>query len=303
MRVPVSCTKCLFHNLLGDGPREEQQDILLELREDGAYVGTCPKGHAFSFAIQWLRYEMLYEAGGVALVCGFNREAISSMATALERYYEFATRVLAEHHGVNATDVDVAWKSLATSSERQLGAFLLLYLATFRTAYSGTNQKMIELRNDVVHKGGIPSRDQALAFGEYVYGLIRNGRDELERLTGHAVIAVENRLLSVHAQKLKQREKTELPNASDAPGNAIKGGTMLRWWGEPAHEFTYELEALAYRVRRAGAGTVVYPETYTKFDPNAGDEAYRDEGAGIPPDLEDDAETDPREDYSDPRDE
>lgn len=264
----MSCTACFVNRLFSDVSDEE---VLLELREDGAYIGTCSKGHTISFAIKWLRYEILYEAGGVALVCGFYREAIGNIATALERYYEFASRVLAEHHQVQAEEVNNAWKPLATSSERQLGAFLLLYLVTFRRAYSGTDQKMIELRNAVVHKGVIPTRGQALEYAEYVFNLIRNGRDELEIFTKNSVIAEEERLLALHAQKLEQRKKTELSNANNAR-SATHSGTMLRWSGEPAQDFTYELEALAYRVRRSGAGIVIYPETYTRFDSQTHDE-------------------------------
>lgn len=268
--------------ILGTLSWDDRRQTLLELRDDGAYIGTCPRGHAISFALQWLRHEMLYEGGGVALVCGFQREAIGNMASALERFYEFATLVLAEHHGVSATAVEAAWKPLATSSERQLGAFLFLYLAAFRRAYTGTNPKMTELRNDVVHKGKIPTREQALKFAECVFKLILDGRAELDGLNADAVNAVKRRLISMHDQNLEQRKKVERL-APDARSNAIKGGTMLGGWMDDwkhQGDFVWHLEALAFRVRHSGAGAVVYPETYTVFDPNEDDEGVTDEDRG-----------------------
>lgn len=282
MRVPVSCLSCLNDMFVGRVPWAEQKQTLLELRDDGAYLGTCPEGHPISFAIHWLRYEMLYEAGAVALLCGFQREAIGSMASALERFYEFATLVLSEHHRVTAAEVEAAWKPLATSSERQLGAFLFLYLVSFRRPFDGTVQKMVELRNDVVHKGRIPTREQTVAYAEYVFAVIHRVRAELEEVAADAVNAVRQRTISVHAQKLEQRQKAERP-AADARSNAIRGGTMLgSWLNDWRHEgdFVWHLEALAYRVRHAGAGTVIYPETFTRFDPNEGTDGLTDEERG-----------------------
>jgi hypothetical protein len=59
----------------------------MDLEDDGAYVGKCEKGHIITVAIRNLRHEMLYESGIMAMHCGFYREAVSSIAAALERFF------------------------------------------------------------------------------------------------------------------------------------------------------------------------------------------------------------------------
>ena len=257
--------------IFGRIPWSEQREYLLELRDDGAYLGTCSRGHEIAFALQSLRHEMLYEAGGVALVCGFNREAISTMATALERFYEFAIFVFAEHRGVSQADVEKAWKGIGGNSERQIGAFLFLYLTALGKPYAGIDQKMTALRNEVVHKGKIPTREQTLAFAEYVFNSIVTARAELKRHVEPALMTVQNRLLDQHMQNLVVRQQAE--QARGQHRIRWHAGTMLRDWrepdegGPPARGFRWNLEALAHRVKRAGLGLVVYPEQYSEFDP------------------------------------
>lgn len=47
-------------------------------------------GHVVAFTLDTLRFELLFESGIVALLAGFRREAVSSIAAALERFYEFS---------------------------------------------------------------------------------------------------------------------------------------------------------------------------------------------------------------------
>ncbi len=63
------------------------------------------------------------------------------------------------------------FKEMANQSERQLGAFLALHAIEFGSAYV-TNKKIIEFRNSVVHKGRIPTPDEATGFCERVYSEI-----------------------------------------------------------------------------------------------------------------------------------
>ena len=60
------------------------------------------------------------------------------------------------------------WKIVASSSERQLGAFALLWLLRFKEAPAILENKQVSFRNDVIHKGRIPSRDEAVQFGDAV---------------------------------------------------------------------------------------------------------------------------------------
>jgi hypothetical protein len=49
----------------------------------------------------------------------------------------------------------------------------------FKAAPHLLSNKVTELRNDVVHRGKLPSRKEAVEFGEAVYGVIQEGVRQL----------------------------------------------------------------------------------------------------------------------------
>lgn len=100
------------------------------IRQDGLYTGQCPNGHELLIATQTLPHEMLFEIALNAVEDGYYREAVSSFAASVERFYEFAIRVLARNRKVTPSAVEVAWKHVAAQSERQLGAYIFLYVVS-----------------------------------------------------------------------------------------------------------------------------------------------------------------------------
>jgi hypothetical protein len=54
---------------------------------------------------------------------------------------------------------------------------------------------------------------------------------------------------------------------------------MLHAWGEPEapEDFTWRLEALAYRVKKSGVGILADDRPFTRFDPTEGERNYGDE--------------------------
>jgi hypothetical protein len=70
---------------------------------------------------------------------------------------------------------DQAWKLVSSQSERQFGAFVFLHAALVGTAPEVLSMKQREFRNDVIHKGYIPARAEALDYGERVRHLIETG--------------------------------------------------------------------------------------------------------------------------------
>ena len=71
------------------------------------------------------------------------------------------------------TLVQDCWKQVSSQSERQLGAFIFLWAATFRTIPKLLPPKEVELRNEVIHKGRIPAKDRAIKYGEAVLEVLR----------------------------------------------------------------------------------------------------------------------------------
>jgi len=104
----------------------------------------------------------------MALIDGYTREAVASFAVALERFYEYWVRVQLLHGAVTPDALDVAWKQISAQSERQLGAFVALYLREYGTSAPLLPQSATEFRNKVTHKGYIPTRPEALEYGDRV---------------------------------------------------------------------------------------------------------------------------------------
>lgn len=168
MRLMVSCMQCLqeFDKLSNECSR-------VEFRDDGRYELTCSSGHTTTTILQQQKFEVLFEIGAYAILDGYYREAVSSFSTSLERFYEFAARVFLESTSKGDTLFQNCWKKVASQSERQLGAFIFLWAHHFSEPPSLMSNSLVTFRNDVVHKGKIPTRDEAIKYGDAVLGIFR----------------------------------------------------------------------------------------------------------------------------------
>ena len=167
MRLVIPCMKCGFDSV---DPREKYTSV--EFRDDGRFELECERGHRTVTILQEAKYEVLFEIGLNAIIDGYYREAVSSFAACLERFYEFSVGVLLEEAGVARGKVRSTWKLVSTSSERQLGAFALLWLRHFSEVPALLSTNDVAFRNDVIHKGLIPTAESATAFGDAVLVVI-----------------------------------------------------------------------------------------------------------------------------------
>jgi hypothetical protein len=146
--------------------------------DDGIYVGTCPSGHSLNLLTQTLRHEMLFDIALNAIADHYYREAVSSFTSSMERFFEFVIRVICRHKNVTPIEFDKCWKHVK-QSERQLGGYIFAHLGQFGSCPVMLPPTMVELRNDVIHKGQLPSRSEAIEFGEGVYCVIQCGVSKL----------------------------------------------------------------------------------------------------------------------------
>jgi len=181
MRLAIPCMACFQ----ADG-KPSDEAISVELRDDGLYTVTCSRGHATVTAVQEQKFEILFDLGAMALLDGYPREAVSSMAAALERFFEYYVQVVCLKHGIAYDAFAEAWKPVSRQSERQLGAFLFLYLLENKkpversivdakpSESSGIKTRLswTEFRNNVIHKGYIPSTEEVNVYGDLVYQFI-----------------------------------------------------------------------------------------------------------------------------------
>jgi hypothetical protein len=101
--------------------------------------------------------------------------AIASFASSHERFLEFACRLLLAYRQVSFEGVNAWWKEVSKQSERQMGSFVALWIADFRSPPPLLSQKLVELRNACVHKGRIPPESEAKAYGEGVLRSVVGG--------------------------------------------------------------------------------------------------------------------------------
>ncbi len=155
-----------------------------ELRDELNYEVVCRRGHRNRLALWVPRFAILIDAGACALHEGYYREAVSSFAAGLERFYEYWLRAMLAHMGVPSGAIAATWKAMAAQSERQFGAYTALYCSVFKRPPDVLNTTEREFRNDAVHKGKIPSRASTHRFGQRVIDLVALQATELQSELG-----------------------------------------------------------------------------------------------------------------------
>jgi hypothetical protein len=192
MLVRLFCPKCAYEVAQRKQPHAfiEVPVPISEVREDGQYEVRCEAGHVSLVTLDNVQFELLFELGINALYDGYGREAVSSFSASLERFYEFYWRVVMESHSVSIEAVANAWKPLSKQSERQLGAYVsaALSLGSELPKLLDPN-KEVRFRNDVIHGGRVPTREEALRFGDVVMDLIMCGLNDLREHAPEALAA------------------------------------------------------------------------------------------------------------------
>ena len=166
MKVILSCFECSKNRI------DDDRFYPVNFQEVGVYHFTCDNGHENHMCLQEMKFEILSEMGINALADGYYREAIVAFASCLERYHEFYIRCICLHHDISSDQLKKAWKGLSRQSERQLGAYIFLYLCENNKPPVLLPNSMIKLRNDVVHNGKIPTEEEGIEFGRTVYSIV-----------------------------------------------------------------------------------------------------------------------------------
>jgi hypothetical protein len=157
MKLLIPCNQC------------NQTYVDVEITDDGVYHLSCANGHDSIVFLQQQQFEVLFEMGIMALLDGYNREAVTSFAASLERFHEFCIRMILAQNTIDLNKVNETWKSVSQQSERQLGAFYFLYLSQFKTVPPVIENKRVKFRNDVIHKGHFPKHKEVMDYGKYLY--------------------------------------------------------------------------------------------------------------------------------------
>lgn len=171
MRIEIAC------NICSDDKSEDKSSFVIysrfcSVRDDGIYEFECPKGHRTITVLRTPKHEVLFAIASNALLDGYLRESIASFAASLERFYEFVIRVICRAKSISQQDVEKCWKSVSKQSERQLGAFTMLWFVEMGDPPNVLPNKMVELRNQVIHQGKVPTYQECIKFGQAVIDVI-----------------------------------------------------------------------------------------------------------------------------------
>jgi hypothetical protein len=168
MKVPIRCMRCIQENA-----DQEPQIIYAEYRDDNQYLLECSQGHETITVLQHMKFEILYEIGAYALIDKYFREAVVSFTSSLERFYEFCIKVFLHQKLLDEEVFRDTWKIVRKSSERELGAFVVSYCLESNNAPILLSEKDASFRNNVVHRGKIPTHNEAFQYGEKILNVIR----------------------------------------------------------------------------------------------------------------------------------
>jgi hypothetical protein len=140
------------------------------------FHSMCVKGHRTIIFLEIQRFELLFDLAVMAILDGYYREAITSFQVAIERFHEFALRIIIEANGVptSSSSFEFTWKQVVNQTERQLGAFLLAYFQFFGDEPEYTHEQFARLRNKATHQGYIPTESEVTSFGSNTYTYFTN---------------------------------------------------------------------------------------------------------------------------------
>ena len=167
MKLVSICNECKSYN-----------KVYTNFYEDFVAKGKCSCGAEIIIVLQNPKYEFLFESAVNALIEGYTIEAATTLSSAYERFFEFCIRVFCRKCNIDQEGLKSTFKEVSHQSERQLGAFLFLYLLVFTQSYK-INHKIAEFRNKTVHKGYIPTPEQVYDYGNLIYKEVYNISKEL----------------------------------------------------------------------------------------------------------------------------
>ncbi|VVQ30714.1 hypothetical protein [Pseudomonas fluorescens] len=175
LEIMIPCAECALASMPDGGFGQEGvvlRSKAVHVQDKNLYRATCPEGHQLVAILDNLPFELLFESGLEALADGYLRESVSSFAAALERLYEFSIRVQLTAANVDASELELMWKSVAAQSERQLGMYIGMRTLKEGKQPVGLSPAQSAFRNSVIHKGYFPDIKEAFEFGEVVFNLI-----------------------------------------------------------------------------------------------------------------------------------
>ena len=185
MLLKLICFDCIMEQINNGVPHKTSgspiSTPLEQVNNSGIYDVKCSKGHNSKTIIVNIDFEILFDYGLNAIIDGYYREAVSSLTSSMERYFEFFIKAILRNSKLQFDDINKIWKNVSNQSERQLGAYIFLYSQTFgdEPLLLNTN-KEVPFRNSVIHKGYLPSKDETIEYAKTILNIIETSLIKLK---------------------------------------------------------------------------------------------------------------------------
>lgn len=172
MKIYLECPTCRLEKARNSDPKKIVKRHKAVVTDNQIYRFTCSDGHKNIVGHLESRYVVMFEVAVHAMIDGYYREAVSSFMSSLEVFYLFYIKTILEKNNIPVQEVKVYINTVENRSEVLNGAFKSVYILETKKASPNFPQKKVTLRNNIIHKGLIPSELQALKFGDAVMNVI-----------------------------------------------------------------------------------------------------------------------------------
>lgn len=197
---------------------------LEQFNDRNCYQTECSKGHKTNLIIQNEMYEIHFDFGVMFYEKEMYRPAFLEFVAALEAFIQYGNIYML---GDGTYDEYKAMlESVVKLSERQLGGFLYMYYNNFRKK-APIKSDMAGLRNNVIHNGHFPTKEETKEYGEYVLNFIRTVLIDFSTIESNAMqkFGMTEILLD---KKFGEIIRSQLENEDiDIPNTTMNVGTIL----------------------------------------------------------------------------
>lgn len=213
MKITLQCPVCKSY--YENNPEVKrfgiEYDLIYNSDNNITLINDSRRGHFCVVYFTNYKFDLLFESGLSAIHDLYFREAVASIASSLERFYEYCIEILT--FDLNNENYLKIWKTVANQSERQMGAFYFLYFNAFNSLPNYLSEKDTAFRNKVVHKGYFPTKDETFEFTKIVYQIIYSNYNALYvRFAKQISLHYQNyeRSLFLNAKNFAEKESKQI---------------------------------------------------------------------------------------------
>jgi hypothetical protein len=220
----VACSKCQPTAI---APGIQRSVVIMMPYQDGPlYYLTCPSGHEERVLLGTPKHEILFQMGSYALLDENYWAAIAMFGSSLEEFWEFAHQCIYAYQKVTPLPLP------RVNEPGNKARFENAWREVFKPQPPGTRQypeppvltkDQYEIRNQVMHRGHIPTKEEAVDLGNAVLTRVAPATDALRWTLDGAVGEASHAIIA----DAKVRLHLDEPTASLGEATILHGNESM----------------------------------------------------------------------------